>query len=68
MFKKIFPIFLFAAFSASTVFAAGEENKHMSMDHKPSAAEKAKKPAAGKAAESVSEENKHMSMDHKPAK
>ena len=35
MYKKIFPIFLFAAFSASTALAAGEENKHMGMDHKP---------------------------------
>lgn len=67
MFKKFVPVLLATAFCSTAALAAGEENEHMTMDHKPTAADKAKKPAKGKGAEGASEENKHMSMDHKPA-
>ncbi len=66
MLKKFVPVLLATAFGATAAFAAGEENKHMTMDHKPTAAEKAQKPAKGAAANGAGEENKHMTMDHKP--
>lgn len=45
---------------------ASEENRHMSMDHTPSAAEKARKPDPTRVVDGAGEENKHWSMNHSP--
>jgi len=37
MLKKFVPVLLATAFCSTAALAAGEENKHMTMDHKPAA-------------------------------